>query len=245
MKISRRISEQEHSSRSGLLEQFQASPIPDTEVLANLPLYLNRQTLSRLLWVHELYQRIIPVHGVVMEFGVRWGRDLALFTAMRGIYEPYNYSRKIVGFDTFQGFPAVSERDSASMSKGDYGVTENYRAHLEAVVRYHELESPMAHIEKTEIVAGDVRETAAAYLEAHPETIVALAYFDLDLYEPTAAALRAIQPYLTRGSVLAFDELGSSEFPGETVALREVLGLTNVKIERMPLHSFTSFLVVD
>jgi hypothetical protein len=36
---------------------------------------------------------------------------MALFTTLRNIYEPYNMSRKIIGFDTFEGFPSVSPQD--------------------------------------------------------------------------------------------------------------------------------------
>lgn len=39
-------------------------------------------------------------------------------------------------------------------------------------------------------------------------------------------------PHLTRGSVLGFDELNCGEFPGETVAVREVLGLDRVALRR-------------
>ena len=53
---------------------------------------------------HELYQKILNVHGVVIEFGTRWGQNLALFESFRGMYEPYNHFRKIIGFDTFEGF---------------------------------------------------------------------------------------------------------------------------------------------
>jgi hypothetical protein len=56
------------------------------------------------------------------------------------------------------------------------------------------------------------------------QTIIALAYFDLDLYEPTRDTLSAVLPYLNGGSVLAFDQLGHAKWPGETAALREVLG---------------------
>jgi hypothetical protein len=72
----------------------------------------------------------------------------------------------------------------------------------------------------------NVRRSAALpeYLQGNPQTIVALAYFDLDLYEPTRDALQAVVPHLTRGSVLAFDELGHAKWPGETAAFREVLG---------------------
>ncbi len=51
----------------------------------------------------------------------------------------------------------------------------------------------------------------------NPQTIIALAYFDLALYEPTRKCLEAIRPHLVRGSILAMDELNSRDFPGETV----------------------------
>ena len=36
--------------------------------------------------------------GVIVEFGVWLGHDLALFESLRGVYEPYNYTRRIIGF---------------------------------------------------------------------------------------------------------------------------------------------------
>lgn len=58
------------------------------------------------------------------------------------------------------------------------------------------------------------------YLEANPQTITVLAYFDLELYEPTLATLRATSPYLTCGSVIAFDQHNHAKWPGETAAPR-------------------------
>jgi hypothetical protein len=63
------------------------------------------------------------------------------------------------------------------------------------------------------------------YLDANEQTVIALAYFDVDLYAPTKEVLGAITPYLTRGSILAFDELAHRGWPGETAALRDALGL--------------------
>jgi hypothetical protein len=57
-----------------------------------------------------------------------------------------------------------------------------------------------------------------------------MAYFDLDTYLPTRNALNSIKPYLTRGSILAFDELAHKLWPGETAALRDCLGLSSGEI---------------
>ncbi len=68
-----------------------SSPIPASEILANLSLYLTRSSLSQILFMSHLYSKIVDVHGVVIEFGNRWGRNLALFSSLRNIFEPHNY----------------------------------------------------------------------------------------------------------------------------------------------------------
>jgi hypothetical protein len=57
--------------------------------------------------------------------------------------------------------------------------------------------------------------------------------------------LELIHDYVTRGTVLAFDELNHSAFPGETVAHRETLGLGKYRITRSPLTPSCSYVVID
>jgi hypothetical protein len=184
IKVNALSNQTEISNREWFLNQLKQSPIPNNEILDNMGLYLKRQTLSRILFMQQLYLQIIEVHGVIMEFGVRWGQNLALFQSFRGIYEPYNYNRKIIGFDTFEGFPETHPKDGNKSAVGDYKVTDQYEEYLKAILNYHESESPISHIKKHEIVKGDATVTIDQYLESHPETIVALAYFDFDIYLP-------------------------------------------------------------
>jgi SAM-dependent methyltransferase len=236
---------EEIDKRANFYQMFAQSPIPEKEILSNLGLYLNRQTLSRILFMHELYLKIVNVHGVVVEFGVRYGQNLALFESFRGIYEPFNYNRKVIGFDTFSGFPEVSSNDSDTLSKGDYSVPDNYENYLEDVLKYHESEQPIPQKKKFELVKGDAVITIDDYLERHPETIIALAYFDFDLYSPTKKCLQAIKDRLTKGSILAFDELNCPEFPGETLAFKEVIGINSYSIKRSPLNPLCSYIVIE
>ena len=69
---------------------LQSSPIPPGEILANLSLYLTRSSLSQILFMSHLYSKILDVHGTVMEFGNRWGRNLALYSTLRNVFEPHN-----------------------------------------------------------------------------------------------------------------------------------------------------------
>lgn len=222
------------------------SPIPDSEVLANLGLFLVRASFVRMQFIHNLYLKALKTHGVIMEFGVRWGQNLSLFTTFRNIHEPYNTSRKIVGFDTFEGFPSVSSQDGSAndVRVGAYPVSAGYETYLEELLSAQEHLGPRSHIKKHEIVKGDVMKTLPKYLEDHPETIIALAYFDLDLYEPTWKCLELIKPHLVKNSVVGFDELASEFFPGETQALREGWGLGDLALIREPSTHQQSYLIV-
>ena len=109
----------------------------------------------------------------------------------------------------------------------------------------HEELNPLGHIKKYELIVGDAANRIDEYLRGNPETIIALAYFDFDLYEPTKKCLEAIRPYLVRGSILAFDELNDHDAPGETVALKEIFGLNNIKLQRFKHVSRTSYFIVE
>jgi hypothetical protein len=194
-----------------------------------------------------MYQKILDVNGVVMEFGVRWGQNLSLFQNFRGIYEPFNHTRKIIGFDTFKGFPSVNSKDGGSedAAKGAYSVTDKYEEYLNKILSYHESESPISHLKKYELIKGDASKTLKIYLKNNPETIIALAYFDFDIYEPTKKCLELVKGRLGKGSIIGFDELNHSKFPGETIAFDEVLGISNYKIIRSPITPLPSYIIVE
>ncbi len=242
-----RGSMKEVEARKQLLELFKESPIPDDEMLVNLGLYLRSTQLAKVLYLNELYERIVHLPGIVVEFGVWWGANLALFESFRSVYEPYNWTRKVVGFDTLKGYPSVASKDgtSAYAKVGGYTVTEGYEEYLGRMLDAHEADNVMAHIKKYDLVKGDVLETVDGYFVDNPETIIALAYFDLALYEPTKKCLEAIRPHLMRGSIIAMDELNSRDFPGETVALKEVIGLDKCEIVRSRFLPDRSYLIIE
>lgn len=231
-------------SYESFLDLFNGCPVPENEKINHLGLFIRRQAMSRIIFMYELYKKIIGVHGVILEFGVRWGQDLALFESFRGMLEPFNYNRKIVGFDTFEGFPSISDKDKLTR-EGDMGVTEKYEVYLDKMLEAHESTSPISHLKKYELVKGDATLTFKRYLDEHPETIISFAYFDFDIYEPTKICLELCRDRLTRGSIIGFDELNHPDWPGETVALKEILGLDKVRVERLPFMPTGSYIVID
>ena len=162
----------------------------------------------------ELYKKIIGSHGDIFEFGTRWGRNISLFITLRGIFEPYNHTRKVVAFDTFSGFNKIENEDGdhESLKIGAFSVSDNYFNYFSQLLEIKEKELPINHIKKFHIIKGDVSKTTSSYINEHPQTIIALACFDLDLYKPTKDALREILPRMNKGGIIMFDELNHSAY---------------------------------
>lgn len=240
-------SPEEKEIQKQFLAQFNSSPLPDDEILPNLGLFLNSKALSRILFFYEIYKKIIHTHGIIVEFGVRWGQTLSIMSALRGIFEPFNRHRKIVGFDTFDGLKGTGKEDGelSKCKDGSFSVTPGYEDYLDRILSMQEKLNPMSHLKRYELVKGDAVKTIPEYLKRHPETIISLAIFDFDIYAPTKAALEAIKPHLCKGSILVFDELCDDILPGETIALRETWGLNNVRVQRFPMAARISYLEVE
>ena len=216
------------SNRQRLYDLYSNSPLPMDEMLINTGLYTRSSALSKFFFLGEIYERIINIPGNIHVFGTWWGQDVVLLHNLRAIFEPYNFTRKVIGFDTFTGYPILSEQDvlSDTIKEGAYNTSQNYIDHLHALLDYHENENIMSHINKFELVEGDILKTLPEYCEKNKHELIALIYIDVALYEPTKAILQNCVPHLVKGSIIVFDELNAKEYPGETIALKES-GLLN------------------
>jgi hypothetical protein len=228
---------------------LKSSPIFPGEILNNLGLFLTRPSLARILFMHDLYLKIVNVPGCIMELGCHWGQNVALFSTLRTIYEPQNIGRRIIGFDTFEGYIESSEKDGQLMSKGVSAnattVSANYEVLLDRIMNCHNALGPRAHIKKHAIIKGDVTETLPAYFAEHPDTLIALIYFDLGVHEPTRKCLEAIKNHLAKGSIIGLDHLGMQELPGDSLAVMDVLGYRNFRFFRDPRVPYQSYVVVE
>lgn len=239
------LSQNEKTSRKELLRLFQECPIHENEILGHLPLFQGRMDIQNILLLNDLYQKILDVHGIIIEFGTRFGKNLPIFMSLRGTYEPLVRSRKIVAFDTFEGFIHVDQEDGDKAQLQDLATAKGYEAYLDQILAAHEQLSPIAHLKKYELVKGDASVELRKYLERCQETIIAMIYFDMDLFKPTKECLEIVKDYVTKGTIIAFDQLCYENFPGETQAVREVFGLSRYAIKRTPYSSSVSYFQID
>ena len=233
--------------RQRLEEYFARSAGSNVEKLQNFPKYVPVQDLRRFLGRCEIFQRVLRVHGSILECGVLMGGGLMTWAVLSEIFEPVNHLRNIVGFDTFEGFTSVAAEDRTMTAlHGRVGglAVDTYDDLQQAITLYDE-NRLLKHIPKVKLVRGDIRTTAPQFLEQNPHTVVSLLWLDFDTFEPTVAALEQFVPRMPKGAVIAFDELNHEVWPGETVAVLKTLGLQNLRIERFPWGSTVSFAVLE
>ncbi len=216
------------------------------ERLDAFPKFVTRQALGEFLARYELFKRVLGVNGSIVECGVLHGGGLFTWAKLSSLLEPANHTRKVIGFDTFAGFPTIHDEDARGTSSHlrTGGLSGSSVEELRRAVDLYDLNRPIAHIPKIELVEGDICETADAYVAANPHLVVSMLYLDVDLYEPTKRALEAFLPRMPKGALIVFDELNAQMFPGETTAVDQVLGLRNIRVERFPFDSYVSYCVL-
>lgn len=246
-RLETKASEAQLKHREIFYNLFRKRPMPDDQLLMNLGLYMRSSALTKILFLNELYELILNLPGVIIEFGTWWGQNLVVFENLRAIYEPFNQNRRIIGFDTFKGYPSLSGKDrpSETIKVGSYTVTENYRTYLEELIDYHEKNNVLANVKKHQVIEGDVAETVPRFFEENLETVIALAYFDMALYEPTKVCLETIKPHLVRGSVIMLDDFNWHEYPGETIAFKEVFKDVKYSARRAKFMPDRTLIIMD
>ena len=218
------------------------------EKIEAFPKYISRQCMAKFLTKYEIFNKILHVNGSIVECGVLHGAGLLTWAKLSSILEPVNHTRKIIGFDTFEGFPDVHAKDigtGVSEHLKKKGLTGTAYDRVAEAVKLYDLNRPLQHIPKVELIKGDVCKTASKYLEDNPHLVISLLYLDMDIYSPTKKALEVFIPRMPKGSIICFDELNAKIFPGETIAADEVLGLKNLRIQRFSFDSYVSYAVIE
>jgi hypothetical protein len=237
----------ERNEAAAIKECFDRNPEPWPKKLENFPKYVRRQNLTRFLALYEIYKRVLPVKGSVIECGVFRGFGTMTWAKLSAILEPVNLTRRIYGFDSFAGFPSVAEADrvgiAADVKPGD--LFADSEAEILKLAAINDSTRFLGHIPKVSLIKGDATQTIPKFVEQNQHLVVSLLFMDFDLYEPTKVALQHFLPRMPRGAVLAFDELDNPLWPGETKAMLEVCGAGRLRIERLEFDPYIGFAVIE
>lgn len=238
--------QREHEAASAYASVFNNCPDSLEVKLAHFPKYLRRQDMTRLLSLYELFKQVLNVKGSIIECGVYRGFGLMAWAHFSAILEPTNLTRRIYGFDTFSGFVSLSEKDQSQLRTPEAGElgSDSYEELLELIC-IHDSNRFLGHIPKVSLIKGDVLETAPRFIKENPHLVVSLLFLDFDLYEQTKAALEHFVPRMPKGAIIAFDELDNPIWPGETLALLEMVGINKLKLQRIQWDPYISYAILE
>jgi hypothetical protein len=213
--------------------------------LASMARYARRAQVTRFAALYELFKLVLPVKGSIIECGVYRGAGFMTFAQLSAALEPTNLTRRLYGFDSFGGFPSVSAADRPAHTGAAPGdLRSDSYDELNRLLEIYDADRFLGHLPKARLIRGDVTETVPAFVADNPHLVVSLLFMDLDLYEPTRAALRHLVPRMPKGAVLAFDELDNPLWPGETAALLDELGLNRLELRRFEFDPYIGYAVI-
>jgi hypothetical protein len=227
-------------------EYFKKSIGTDVEKIQNFSKYVPRQNLTTFISKYEIFKKILDVPGSIIECGVSFGGGLMEFAQLSAIFEHVNFERKIIGFDTFSGFPSLSSIDKKSTSKqakkGGYSI-DSFND-IQKCLEIYNSNRFLNHVPKVEIIKGDAVKTIPKYVKNNPSLVVSLLYLDFLLYEPTKIAIENFIPKMPKGSLLVFNLIGENNWPGPTKALFDTLDIKKLEFKKFLFDPYIHYVIL-
>jgi len=244
--VANRHSDKDRSAFALGQRAFAEATIPVVDKLEAFARFAPKRSVARFLMRAEIFkQHVLHSNGAIIECGVFNGAGLFSWAQLSNIYEPSNHTRRIIGFDTFEGFPNVDARDNAGDIEWKQGDLHGSSVEqLQISIDKFNSERHLSHINNMMLVKGDFMKTAEDFLAKNTHMLISLLYLDFDLYEPTKLALELFLPRMPKGAVIAFDELNCESFPGETLAFLESIDIRTAELKRSPIDPWISYLVL-
>lgn len=207
------------SARMEIFKRMKSYEATPEEAERSLGLFLRSSLLARIFGVAEIYQKIIDIPGVVLDIGTWRGQTSVLCENLRSIFEPLHFNRRVISFDTFEGYVGFSEKDKETdlHKDGTYAISQaDYDIYLAELLELHERSNAMGHIRgKHTVIKGDCRVTLPEFFDHNPNEFVSLAFFDVNSYQVTREAFETVFPRVVPGGCLAFWQMTRNTIPAE------------------------------
>jgi hypothetical protein len=229
-------SEKDRLFWNGLFAIQERYPHSAMHTLTHWPVYTKRILLTRFLAHFELFKMTLDLPGSIVELGVSRGVSLFSFHKFLEIFLPTDTSKKVYGFDSFEGLRDFSKEDGVSAAdatidkqQGGWSA-ESVEGEIFDLCKLYNADNILAR-ERCILVKGRVQDTLDAFLEKTPGLRINLLHFDLDLYDPTLFALERLWDLVVPGGVVVFDEYGIPPWGGEARAFDKFRALRNLDVK--------------
>lgn len=205
------------------------------EIVQNFPVFTSRRNIARFLSHYELFQKQVNLPGVIIDLGIYRGASTFTWAKLCEIFCPTDILKKVYAFDSFEGFPSISEHDGKPDDKNDLKINgffggNSIEKDLILAQKAMEPDKHIRDLDRIEFIKGDVIESIPKFVNEKGNGLkISLLNLDLDLYEPTKIALEFFIPKMVKGGIIIIDEYALENFGGETKAIDEYF-LENFKI---------------
>ena len=212
------------------------------DLLESFPIYARRINLARFLARYELFRVVKDLPGCVLECGVYRGAGLLTWAKLAEIFCTGDRTKKIIGFDNFKGFESLHPKDGPEMSKrskvvGGWNPSEFYDELLEHIETF-EMDSYVPRAPRIELVEGSIEKTAPDFISKNSGIRISILNIDMDIYEPTLAALENFYDLVVPGGIIILDEYGIEAWGGEAKAFDDFFaGKNKPELKKLPFYS--------
>ena len=193
---------------------------PTKEIVYNFPIFVGQVNMARMLFLYELYKKVINLSGNIAEIGTYKGATFLLWAKLIKLFEPYNPTR-VFGFDWFKGMETGSNdnKENNGLYKADYEM-------LKKLISLQNL-NDVAILEKM-----DVTKEISDYIQERPYLRFKIIFIDCGIEKVMEATLKALWPKLVKGGILIMDHYGLLSSPTESNIVDKYVG--NREICQMP-----------
>lgn len=220
-----------------LEEHFEKFSVSKREIWRNFQIYTRRIFLKKFLAHYEFFRQTVELPGDIVELGVYRGASLMSWANFLEVRNMGDRHKKVVGFDNFQGFGELDEKDGAAIpdqAKQSGGFNSSvFEDALKDAINIFDNDRFIPYKPRIHLVKGDIEKTIPDYVEKNPGMRISLLHFDADLYRPTLIGLKHLWPLVVPGGIVLFDEYGIPPWEGESRAVDEFFAGQAVKIQRL------------
>ena len=198
----------------------------------------DRRVFAKLLYRHEVFQKIKHLPGDIVEVGVFKGSGIATWAKLYDLYIPHT-NKKVIGFDLFSS--NTSPSFFSSYKNGHTMIPVINRIPIdERSIKSVKERLFQANISDTKyiLIEGDVCYTTREFVEQNPGFRISLLYHDLDLDEPTYESLVNLWDRVVPGGYIIFDEYDYHVFD-ESNAVDRFLKDKNIKYKVLSTNIYT------
>ncbi len=195
-------------------------------------LYGVPRRFTKILAKYELFKQVINLPGDIVECGVFKGTGVLYWAKLLEIFNPYSV-RRVVGFDTFEGYPSLKHESDMTASE-EFIAKSSYTGVLPSQII--QIAETLNLSSRIELVKGDAVKTIPEYVKLNPGFRIALLNLDFDIYDPTIVALENLYPLVVPRGIITFDEYAKKEW-SESTAIDEFFKGKQIALQSLPWAS--------